>query len=122
MAIGPNELDRVVAYQFHICNDDVLRDRGRIKSSDAGIFINAIGTSTLPAKVPVWIDPHMAFFPGNLEVPFFLESSYVFWRRIHDRDPFGSVLSLSVAAAMTASVVDGVESTADIEHRNFLSV
>ena len=64
----------------------------------------------------------MAFFPGNLEVPFFLESSYVFWRRIHDRDPFGSVLSLSVAAAMTASVVDGVESTADIEHRNLLSV
>lgn len=97
MAIRPNKLERVVAYQFHICNNDVLRDRGRIKSPDTGHFINTIGTSTLPAKGPVWIDPHMAFFPGNLEILFFLESSYVFWRRIHYRDPFGSVLSLSVA-------------------------
>jgi hypothetical protein len=70
MAIRPNELDRVVSYQLHICNDDVLRDRGRIKSSDTGHFINTIGTRTLPAKVPVWIDPHMAFFPGNLETLF----------------------------------------------------
>jgi hypothetical protein len=102
MAVRPNNLDRVVAYQLHICNDDVLRDRGRIKSSDTGPFINTIGTGTLPAKVPVWIDPHMAFFPGNLEIFFFLEPSYVFGRRIHDPDPFGSILSLSVAIKVAA--------------------
>src|SRR5262245_48101113 len=56
----------------------------------------------LPAKVSVWIDPDMAFFPGNMEILFFLESSYLFGRHIHDPGPFGSVLFLSVAIKVAA--------------------
>ena len=95
MAIRPNELNRVVAYQLHIIDQDVLRDRGKIESLPTGPFIDTIGTMTLPAKVSVWIDPDMAFFPGNLEILFLLESSHLFGRRIHDLGPFGGVLSWS---------------------------
>ena len=91
MAIRPNELDGVVAYQLHIGEDDVLRDRGEIESSHTGPFIDTTRTVALPAKVSVWIDPDMAFFPGNLEILFFLEPSYLFGRHIHNPGPFGSV-------------------------------
>jgi hypothetical protein len=40
--------------------------------------------------------------PGNLEILFFLEPSYVFGRRIHDPGSLGGVLSLSVAIKVAA--------------------
>ena len=67
MTVRPVDLDRVLAHELQVGEEDVGRDGVENKSPNTGPLIDTTGTRALAAQISVSVDPDVACFPSDLQ-------------------------------------------------------